>query len=183
MLEAIRAIRDKTKAINKELIYNYDYSYYDVNVAGSKEGSLVPNENLNEKFGPSRKGYELFKDEYSELGVGYSGTVSVREIYLRDTLDVVGYIMEGKKPTRPYITQADDLYEQALFEFYNALGIEDHENLEALDYYLREHNGYDFMSKDRVNNQLNRINGLIEILVNYEDDEEYKVFIDALKRK
>jgi succinate dehydrogenase flavin-adding protein (antitoxin of CptAB toxin-antitoxin module) len=177
MLNNIKIIKNKVQDINKELIYNYDYYYYDTNIAGYKKGEIIPNNNLNKKFGSSRRGYEMFKEEHDELSVGHSGETSIREIYTRKTKDLVGYIMETKKVTRPYLDEADSLHDEAILEFKNLLGVTDDK---ALEFYLNENNTNDFFNKDRVNNQLTRINRLIKILDEYYNNNEFKHFFDKI---
>jgi len=169
---------DKIKKIKKELIYNYDYSYYDTNVAGSKDGAIVPNESLNEKFGPSRRGYEMFKTEFSELRVGYSGVTSIREISLRDSNEVVGYIMESKKPERPYIQEAKNLYDDMYAEFVELMDVKD-EN--ALEYYIEDNGpGYDLYEKDSVALDQRKAEFLMELIDLYKYDEDFKHYFDKI---
>lgn len=169
---------DKIKKIKKELSYNYDYSYYDTNVAGSKEGAIVPNESLNEKFGPSRRGYEMFKAEFSELRVGYSGVTSIREISLRGSDEVVGYIMESKKPERPYIQEAQNLYDDMYTNFMELMNVKDEE---ALEYYI-EYNGpgYDLYEKDSVALDQRKAEFLMELIELYNNDEDFNHYFDKI---
>ena len=168
----LRDIYSKASKINKELIYNYDYAYYDL-----IEDSIVPNEKLNEKYGNSRKGYELFGKDNNEYGVGYSGQVSLRELYLRGTNEVVGYITETKKPSRPFIQEAESLYEEAFNKLVELLDVKDEENL---NYYINDNNSFDFLSKDRANEFTSKIYFLIETLEQYNNDEEFRKFFDKI---
>ena len=176
--EKIQEIIKRISEINKTLIYNYHYTYFDLAPAGSPENSIISNGNLNEKFGPSRKGYELFKEEYDELRVGYSGITSMREIELRKTSEVIGYIMETKQPTRPYIQEADVLYDEVYDEFISILEVNDEE---SLLYYIKENGpGYEFGNNDRVNEQLKKASFLMSILSEYTKDDEFKRFFDKI---
>ena len=177
-LGELENLQAELKAIKKELIYNYNYSYFDTNIAGSKEGAIVPNENLNEKFGPSRKGYELFRNEFDELRVGYGGVVSLREITLRDSDELVGYVVEEKQPTRPYIQQADDIYDDVLFGFKELLEVKDEE---SLDFYINENGpGYDLHEKDNVSLQARKVAFLMDIIHEYNEDESFMRFFDKI---
>jgi hypothetical protein len=169
----INDLLQKVSSVNKELIYNYDYIYYDLDGT-----SLTLNEENNNKYGTSRKGYESFRSDSSGLlSVGYSGVTSLREVYTTDSLDLVGYITETKRATKPYIKEASDIYDDALQEFIRLLEVKD---LESLDFYIQEENPYDFMSKDRVNEQTRSVRFLLEIIEKYDDDENFKKFFNKI---
>jgi len=173
-LENLREYNSKIKKLDKQLIYNYDYTYY--NLVGE---DIVPNEDFNEKYGSTRKGYELFgKDNSNLLGVGYSGLVSLREVYVRDTLDLVGYITEAKRPMRPYLKEAEDLYESTLEDFKVALNVKDEESFK---YYINENGpGYDLYNKDRVQNESRKIGYLVDLMEQYFEDDDFKKFFDKI---
>lgn len=170
----IKKYYKKISELDKKLIYNYDYTYYDL-----MGETLVPNENWNEKYGSTRKGYELFsKDNSGLFGVGYSGQVSLRELYLRDSLELVGYITEAKKPIRPYLKEAADLYEETLNYFKEVLEVEDEDSFK---YYIEENGpGYDLYNKDRVQTEVNKIGYLVELMEQYFEDEKFKKFFDKI---
>lgn len=129
--------------IKKETIYNYDYKYFKM-----ESDTLVPDENLNETYGSSRKGYELWSGNENGLRVGYSGVTSAREIYMADSHEVVGFVFETKKPTRPYIYTSEKLYEEVYLEFKKILEVKDDVSLK---FYLNEKAPlYDFNKREKT---------------------------------
>jgi len=173
-LKKFKELHTKIKKIRKELIYNYDYSYYDTNLIGTKEHSLIPNEEFNEKYGSTRRGYELFKMDY-DYKIGYSGIHSLREVTLNN--DLIGYIVESKRPSTPYIKEANDIYDEILYEFKKILDVQDEKSLE---YYLNENEPHYDFNKDSANLYTQKTEYLLELITEYYEDDDFKNFFNKI---
>lgn len=174
----VKKLLKDLQGLSNKTIYNYDYKYYDLKMS-SQGDILVPNEDANEKFGNSRKGYELFKKEHREdLSIGYSGEISLRDVYIRDTNEVIGYVQEKKKSMRPYVEKAQEIYEEIYNNIVKELCVKD---INTFNYFIEKDGpGYDLFEKDPIILIKSKASYLIELLENYNDDEDFREFLDKI---
>jgi len=176
-------IKTEMKNLRKETIYNYKYLYYD-----GDETSMTLNTEMCEKYGNDRPGYERFKNEPSvvngsttqpgEVDIAYGGYVSVRALTHRGTKKVFGYITEEKLSYSPHRDKARELYDEALKSIKNVLGVRDEKSFQ---FYLDDKISFDYMSsRDGVDDYDNAFDRLQEIVLEYNDDEEFKAFLDKI---
>jgi len=148
-----------------EAIYNYDYRYI-------KE--IIYDEDLEKKYGNTRKGYEEFKKNEP-------GTMSYNDTYLRTRRDkegnILGYMSEKALKTNDKLNMIAEIYERAELKFREILGVT---CPESFNYWFDSLGWYD--EKLDVNNLINRIKRLEGILTSYDEDENFRSFIDKIKK-
>jgi len=176
--KSLKDLLKELQELRNETIYIFDYKYYNLKI--SPHGDiLVPDEESNEKFGNSRKGYELFKREHQEeLSIGYSGEISLREVYIRATNEVIGYVQEKKKSTRPYVEKAQEVYEEIYNNVIKELGVKD---VETFNYFIeRDGPGYDLFEKDPIMRKKSEASYIIELVQNYNECDEFRKYLDKI---
>lgn len=166
----------KANKIKHDNIYNYKYTYMIKTPNGMREDT-----ERNHKYGTTRDGYEKWKTEEKGLTAGYSGRVSLREItdYQRKDENgiapVVGYIIEEKLSDYPWQQEIAALATEAFDKLCEELEVVDKEMFEYVlweDFGLYKDYGQELSAK------LSRISSMYE---KYQEDEEYKKFIDKIK--
>ena len=149
-----------------EAIYNYDYRYI-------KE--IIYDEDLEKKYGNTRKGYEQFKK--NELGtISYGGDVSLRTREDKEG-NIIGYMSEKSLKNNDKLNMIAEIYERAELKFREILGVT---CPESFNYWFDSLGWYD--EKLDVNNLINRIRQLEGILTSYKEDKEFRSFIDKIKK-
>ena len=146
-----------------EAIYNKEYRYIK---------QIIYDDELQEKYGSTREGYERYKRDLSGYA-SYSGEIDLRVQTDRDGV-ILGYFTEAKKKVNDPLSEIEKIYEDAKQEFFNILGCTD---TEALEYWLSDKIHINPME---ANSYLYGVKKLEIILKDYEEDEEFKVFLDKL---
>lgn len=151
-----------------ESIYNIEYRYI-------KE--IIWDDEANNKFGNDRTGYEKFKNDFNYPGdLTYSGLVDLR-VRIDKEGNALGYITETKLTYNESYNIMYSQYSQAKEKLYEILEIK---NRETFDYWF---NNYSYVNLKSGNDIIYSIKSLEEIIVKYNEEEEFKKFIDAIKEK
>ncbi len=161
-------IKKDINNIRKKTIYNYKYEYWMGN-----EKNLTNDNHKNKIYGEDRKGYEQFKNDFKG-DIGYGGYISFRG--LEKDGELVGCILERKISNNPHVDAAKGLYDQALQETIDILDVKDKI---SFDYYVREHileMGY----SNSVDNYSRAVERLIELVENFNEDPEFKTYINKI---
>jgi len=170
----IGKLLDKADKIKYDKIYNYEYSYFLKTPKG-----MVSDTETNHKYGNTREGYEKWKNDNPDLGMSYSGVVSVREMYKIDNQsDIVGYMFERKLPDKPWLDEIDKLFDEAWQEFCTELDVSD---FDSVEYFL-----FTDISSDWRNTGEDRISKfkiLLSTIEKYNDPDEtdFKKLFDKIK--
>jgi len=141
-------------------------------------------------YGKDREGYERYKNEPSILPDGtktepgqidlqHSGVISLRTKTDRKTGKVIGYITEEKLSLTPQRDEAEKYYQEALTETKKILKVEDDV---AFEYYVKEHI-YQLSIRDSVQNYTQSIENLVELISDFEEDEEFRHYFTKIIRK
>ncbi len=151
-----------------EAIYNTEYKYI-------KE--IIWDDELQDKFGNTRAGYDKLKNDRNiKGGFDFGGQTDLRVRTYEDK--IIGYMTETKK------TQNDDFkillkqYEDAKKEMYKILKVKD---TDTFDYYLENNNISFSFSRSGANETISSIETLEEIITEYNDDPVFKRFLDKIK--
>lgn len=149
-----------------EAIYNAEYKYI-------KE--IIWDDEKNNQYGTTREGYENFKQDNN-------GSIShSHEIYLRENKDIktketLGYLIESKRTSNDNYNIMYDNFKKAKEKFIEMLEVED---TEAFEYWLES---YTSIYLAKANEIINSIKTLDNILIKYNEDKEFKRFIDKIKQ-
>jgi len=161
----LKEFLEECKEHRIEAIYNYDYRYI-------KE--IIYDDELEKKYGNSRTGYEKFKN--NEPGnMSYSGEVSLRTRVDKDD-NILGYMTERKLNNNDKLNTIFEIYKNAEIRFREILKITSPETFDYWFYNL----GWTDEHLD-VNNLINKIKRLERILFDYNEDMEFRNFINKIK--
>ena len=164
---------EAVKNLDMSTIYNYKYTYWNV----TEYGMDLDNES-NIIYGNKREGYENFKSDNIEKIVSPAGKISLRTVTDRDNREIQGYITEEKLSNQPYIDNAREIYELALEEVKNLLGVQD---VESFMYYIDQNiSSYNFFDSSETHHFKNSIEGLINLIEEYEYDEKFRKYFDKI---
>ena len=183
--EPLDIILQEVRKVDKKTICNYTYRYWK-----GDENHMILDRGLNEDLGESREGYERYKQRCTllpdgtmadpgQVDVSYSGITSLRTLTDRYTDTVIGYITEEKLSITPQRDEAENLYKEALVETKKILKVEDNT---AFEYYVNE-NIHQISMRDSVQNYTQSIENLIEMINNYNLDEEFQHYLTKIVRK
>jgi hypothetical protein len=122
---------------------------------------------ISKKYNSTRKDYERFKEKHK----------------VRPTNIIIKEVKEGKstkyikevKETRHYIDDNNLVLEKALDEFYDILSVNDKENF--IYFYTQYNIDYTSFTSPSIEE---KIDNLEEIIYTYEDDEEFKKYLDKI---
>ena len=155
---------EECKIHRKESIYNKEYRYI-------KE--IIWDDELQAKFGKTREGYDKYKNDYSIKGhVAYGGFNDLREI--TDDNKIIGYLLETKKSNNESYTELIKILNNAKQATINLLNIKD---LVAFDYYL-DTRGFNYYNS--TNELIGKIEKLEEIIDDYNNEEDFKLYLDKI---
>ena len=171
------------QSIRKDNIYNYCYKYW----TGDENGMRL-DVHMNNKYGQDRKGYEQYKNdsvvlpdgtlsEPGQIDVSYSGVTSLRTVTDRKTNKVIGYITETKLSDNPARDEAKIIFGKQLQAVMNHLEVHD---VQSFMYYINQ-NMPQMDFRNSVDTYLNKVRYLLELVKDYNDDEEFREFIDKIK--
>ena len=169
MKELVRYISD-LKDISKKDAYDYQYRYYEL------QGEDLVHSKRCEVFGNDRSGFEKFKKENDDSYVGYSGKVSLREVVDSVSKKIIGYVAEEKVPGEGNINNAEKIYEELFNKIKEALNVEDNEAF--MFYVIQESPTFDF--RPSINEYLQKARWLLDLYDNYENDDEFRYFLDKI---
>jgi len=158
---------ENCKPHRTEAIFNKEYKYI-------KE--IVWDDDLNEKHGSTREGYEQFKAENPGY-ISYGGEVDLRTWYDHNG-EVLGYLTETKKTSNDNYVILKKQFEDAKDELYRILDVKDRENF---NYWLEEEVPLHTSFRLDTNNVIENICELENIITKYKEDEEFKNFLDKIK--
>lgn len=164
----MKDILDELETLKSNSIYNYEYKYI-------KE--IIWDDERNSKYGNDRNGYEKYKQEDTNTYITFSGKTSLRIVEDRTTGEIVGYIAESecKDKSEKRIYELRDLAKK---EFYNALGVT---NISEFEFWYNEYYGTCDFRNSSYTIVFNQIKQLINIVKRYNEDEDFKKFIDKIK--
>jgi len=151
-------------------IYNTKYRYV-------KE--IVYDTEAEEKYGTSRAGYDEWKNtkKYNQTtSLGYSGVTSIRTLSDYKTGETLGYILETKETTNDSLTKMLNILEKAEEEFYKILDVT---AFDTFNFWFQDQ--YDTMRNLEANSIISRIERLEGIINDYNEDEEFRNFINKIK--
>jgi hypothetical protein len=153
-----------------ESIYNKQYRYI-------KE--IIWDDERNEKYGNTRAGYDRFNQEDSLNGLmSYSGEIDLRVLNDRETKEPLLYMTETKCSSNESYMIIFEQYQHALNKLQELLEVTD---TESLNYWLNECRP-SFTNYSRgANETISAIQSLEEIYNDYNEDEEFRSFIDKIK--
>jgi len=151
-------------------IYNTKYRYV-------KE--IIYDTAAEEKYGTSRAGYDEWKNtkKYDQsTSLGYSGVTSVRTLSDYKTGEALEYILETKETTNDSLTKMLNILEKAEEEFYKILKVT---SFDTFNFWFSDQ--YDMMGRLEANGIISRIEKLESIIRDYNEDEEFRDFINKIK--
>jgi len=171
MKELEKLLKD-IKEIYKKDAWNYRYQYF------TKSGKdIIYDEKFNDIFGSDRSGYEKYKSENLDSYIEVSGKVSLREVKDSISRETIGYITEEKLPGEGSIQRAREIYEETFNIVREILKVKDNESF--MFYVIQNEPKYDF--KPSINEYIQRTEWLVELVRDYENDEEFRHFLNKIK--
>jgi len=160
---------EKIKTLRKESAYKqYEYEYFNKTPNG-----MVRNDNINNIFGKTRKGYDKFKSENPDSYIDISNTY-IRSVYDKVSNKINGYILEKQVSNNDKILEVKKLFTEAFNHFCKLLDVKDRN---ALLIYIEKSSALDF---NTITNELEKIHLMIEILNDYNFDPDFKMFLDKI---
>jgi hypothetical protein len=159
------------KSIHKDTLQNYEYVYYNKTPNG-----MEYNNDVNEYFGNTREGYEKFRQENPDSFVDYA-TTSLRPVRDNVTKNVIGYITEKTLSCTPMRDEAKKLYKLQLQEVIDYLEVKD---INSFMFYVDTNSENGSFGND-TSLYISKISYLVDLIEEYEEDEEFKSFIDKIK--
>jgi hypothetical protein len=158
--------------IEHENIYNYKYTYW----VATPNGMRLDDER-NHKYGETRDGYEEWKrQEPQSWYADHGGVVSLRRVYDRDNENkTVGYITEEKLSDQGWKNEIVELVEQCFERLCETLNVKDRENFK---YFVFNDLGFERDYKLELRTKLDK---MVHVYNEYQDDEEYRAFVDKIK--
>lgn len=178
--ETMEILKEKLKVvkeIDRKTVYNYKYKYWNVTENGMELDVKAAN-----TYGEDRDSYEKYKTDIREGRTGViiddSGKVSLRAVIDTNTKETIGYVTEEKLSNKPYVDNVKEIYETALEDVKEFLGVQD---IDSFLYYIN-HNiaSFDFYGTSETLSYERSLEGLIELIEEYDYDEEYKKYIDKV---
>ena len=169
-MKDFKDFKKEIKNIRMDNIYNYSYEYW-----RGTDNKLFKNELANLTFGDTRKGYESYKRENPDSYVDIANTY-LRKVKDRVSGRTIGYITEKKLDNTPYITEAGQIYKDALDYIRETLGVQDES---SFMFYVYNNIEIQDFSKS-IDNYYHQIEKLEELLEDYNEDEEFRRFFDKI---
>jgi|SaaInl8_200m_RNA_FD_contig_81_619839_length_10764_multi_4_in_0_out_0_8 hypothetical protein len=150
-----------------EAIYNTDYRYI-------KE--IIYDTEAEERYGRSRAGYEQYGLE-NPGSMSFSGEIDLR---IRTDIDgnVLGCMTETKRTNNDNFTHMVKQYDDAKAELIKLLDVKDIENF---NYWLEEAAPFRVSTRMGANETISAIEDLELIYETYNEDEDFKKFLDKIK--
>jgi hypothetical protein len=159
------------QAIRKDSLNNYEYTYFN-----KTNNGMEYSVDVNRYFGTDRAGYEKFKQENPDSYVDHP-TTSLRSVVDRISGKTVGFITEKTLSSTPMRDEAKRLFDLQLEEVIRYLEVKD---LDSFMYYIDEKTTtFDF--NDSVEIYRNKLSSLIDIIDEYENDEEFRKYLNKIK--
>jgi hypothetical protein len=154
-----------------ESIYNKEYRYIK---------QIIWDDELNEKFGSTREGYEKFKNDRSIPGnMSYGGEIDLRIRYDRDSGLPLGYMTETKLTSNESYKIMQEQFDNALKKTKEILDVKDEE---SFMYWLNNERPPFGGWRRGANETISAIQHLEKIIKDYNEDEEFKSFLDKIKQ-
>lgn len=157
---------DSCKPHRVESIYNKEYKYI-------KE--IIWDEEKNNKYGNTRKGYDSYKQEI-EGTASYSGEIELR-VTKKDG-QIVGYFTETKLSSNEHLNLIFVQYQLALEKTKEILKVKDKN---SFMYWLTNERPPFGGFKMGTNEIVGAIQNLESIIRDYNEDEEFKRYLDKIK--
>jgi hypothetical protein len=155
-----------------EAIYNTKYTYV-------KE--IIYDTELQELYGDSRDGYDKFKnrklDTTTATDISHGGVLDLR-ILTQDGKES-GAVIETKRTSNDNYNQMFIQYQLAKLKLLEILEIKDSGSF--LYWYEENYSGFNF-SRGGANETITAIERLENIIIKYNNEEEFKEFIDKIKQ-
>jgi len=166
-MNKIKEIRNKIRNLND---YKKNLKYTYLNLINKDRMHFEESEELREKYGIDRDGFERFKNEY-DVDIPSS---SLR--YVKDSNGNIINLVIETSTKNDNNKEIEELVNEAKEYVYNKLDIKDSESFE---FYIENH----FITfKDFNDNYyINYLNALEELLSSYEEDEDFRNFINKIK--
>jgi hypothetical protein len=169
-MKDFKDFKDKITNVRKEAIYNYSYEYW-----RGTDNKLFKNELANLTFGDTREGYEAYKRENPD------SYIDIADTYLRKVKDkvsgrTIGYITEKKLDNIPHITNAGQIYKDALNYVRETLDVQDESSFMFYIYHNVEINDM----RKGIDTYYHQIENLEKLLEDYNEDEEFRKFFDKI---
>jgi len=175
-------LMSEADAIKYEHIQNYKYTYFSKTKHGLREDDY-----LNHTYGDKREGYEEWgqSEDSVNLTTSYSGVTSVRDIYKRDTNEVVGYIFEEKLSDSIWLDELEEKFKEAWQHFCLIMEVKDEKMIEYI-LFKNVYSEYRDLGKDTMDKfeiLKSVFNKFDKDHIEYEDDEtiQYRKYFNKLK--
>jgi hypothetical protein len=147
-----------------EAIYNKEYRYI---------AQIIWDDELNEKYGSKREGYERFKSEQPGY-VTHSGEIDLR-VWRDHNGEELGYMTETKLNSNESYKIINEQFHGALKKTKEILDVKDHE---AFDYWLNNEVNSTFRGPNECISAIKRLQSIIE---RYNEDMEFRAYLDKIK--
>lgn len=153
---------NKCKLYRTDAIYNEQYRYI-------KE--IIWDDEYQEKYGITRKGYERFKDDHPG-SISFGGKISLRSVTNNGT---VKYFTQEKKEYNTSLSEMINIYEESKDKMYEILNVKD---INTFDYWFDDYTDFSFHCPNVI---IDNIKELEDIINKYNTDDKFKTFIDKIK--
>lgn len=153
----------KIKLVSPTSIDNYRYTLYNI------EGlNIIKTDTLK-----TRKDYEEYRRTSNQIQIQHSGENSLRSVKRNN--EIIGYILEEKPEYKVNIEYYKSIFQEVFDYIINELEIQD---VDSFNYYLDNFCNINFILNEMICK--GSIEKLFEILDNYNNDIDYKKFLNKI---